>query len=288
MPTSHSLLRYPGGKTALGPMLARMAVDNGLTEHTYYEPFAGSAGAALHMLFSGHASRLILSDKDENVAAFWSLVLTSPKTVRQFILDVDLTIAEWRRQRSIFLDLSSSPDLRGLAFFYLNRTNRSGLILSGPIGGKEQNGPYKLGARFNRDTLASRLDQISLFSDQIDFFQADVFESIRRVKRRNCSKLGKIWMYLDPPYHGWGDDLYLCKFSSDEHKRLAAKLTKETRLPWVLSYDDTSDVRESYVMLQPHVIGVSYFIHSARKAKELLLTNNLTVPIECREKALGA
>lgn len=273
MPSSFSLLRYPGGKAWFAPYLENLATIHGLTDHAYCEPFAGSAAAALHLLFTGHTNRLILSDKDANVAAFWKLVLNRPKIVEEFIRDVPLTMVEWRRQRAMFLDARRKQETRALAFFYLNRTNRSGLVLSGPIGGKKQDGPYKMDARFNREGLISRLHRIALLSEQIEFHQADVFQSISRLKRLRCYKDRTVWMYLDPPYFGWGDNLYLCSFSQSEHKRLARRLMEERELPWVLSYDDTEDARSIYEELQPSVIEVNYFIHSHREARELVLSN---------------
>ncbi len=273
MPSSFSLLRYPGGKAWFAPYLANLASTNGLTDFAYCEPFAGSAAAALHLLFTGHTSKLILSDKDANVAAFWRLVLDEPHAVEEFISQVPLNITEWHRQRALFLDGRRKPATRALAFFYLNRTNRSGLILSGPIGGKQQTGPYLLDARFNREGLIARLHRISLLRESIEFFEADVFDSINRLKQRRCYKDRSVWMYLDPPYFGWGDNLYLCKFSRSEHQRLARRLKHERDLPWVLSYDDTEDVRESYKDLHPSVIDVNYFMHTHREARELVMSN---------------
>ena len=45
----------------------------------------------------------------------------------------------------------------GFAAFYLNRTNRSGILNAGVIGGKKQDGKWEMDARFNRDNLASRI-----------------------------------------------------------------------------------------------------------------------------------
>lgn len=273
MPTSFSLLRYPGGKAWFAPYLANLASTHALTDFAYCEPFAGSSAAALHLLFTGHASRLILSDKDANVAAFWRLVLDEPALVEDFIRDVPLNMTEWHQQRALFLDADAKPEQRALAFFFLNRTNRSGLILSGPIGGKEQTGPYALDARFNRESLIARLYRISLLRESIEFHEADVFQAIDRLKKRRCYKERSVWMYLDPPYYGWGDNLYLCKFSRSEHERLARRLRRERDLPWVLSYDDTVDVRESYKNLELAEVDVNYFMHTHREARELVLSN---------------
>ena len=64
------------------------------------------------------------------------------------------------------------PDL-GFAFFYLNRTNRSGVLNAGVIGGQAQTGTYKIDARFNRATLTERLRAIGDLADHIEVTDLD-------------------------------------------------------------------------------------------------------------------
>ncbi|WP_243122397.1 hypothetical protein [Clostridium septicum] len=44
----------------------------------------------------------------------------------------------------------------GFSTLFLNRTNRSGIIKAGVIGGKEQNGNYKLDCRFNKEEIIKK------------------------------------------------------------------------------------------------------------------------------------
>lgn len=64
----------------------------------------------------------------------------------------------------------------GFATFFLNRTNVSGVVNGGIIGGQEQTGKYKLDARFNRDTLSEKILKISEQRSRIVLFNQDAKE----------------------------------------------------------------------------------------------------------------
>ena len=66
-----SPLRYPGGKSALFPLLRRLIHKHGLAEGTYVEPYAGGAGAALGLLITGQVERIVINDLDPAIYAFW-------------------------------------------------------------------------------------------------------------------------------------------------------------------------------------------------------------------------
>jgi putative adenine-specific DNA methyltransferase len=42
----------------------------------------------------------------------------------------------------------------------MNRTNRSGILKAGVIGGKNQNGTYKIDARFNKNSIIERIKKL--------------------------------------------------------------------------------------------------------------------------------
>jgi DNA adenine methylase len=70
-----SPLRYPGGKTALAPLLAETIQANGIEGGTYLEPFAGGSGLALSLLFSETVGNIHLNDLDRRIYSFWSAIL---------------------------------------------------------------------------------------------------------------------------------------------------------------------------------------------------------------------
>ena len=196
-----SPLRYPGGKAALAPFLGETITLNGLSGCAYLEPFAGGAGTALQLLRNGVVSEVHINDIDPCIVAFWRSVLGAPERFADAIMSAKLDVDEWKRQRGIYKnqDVSKQFDL-GFATFYLNRCNRSG-VLSGaaPIGGYEQTGKWKIGARFYRESLAARVIELGQRAEQIHISDMDarrfLVEKLPRGHRR-----GRVFVYLDPPY----------------------------------------------------------------------------------------
>ena len=69
---------------------------------------------------------------------------------------------EWNRQRNICLTRNNKYSFElGFATFYMNRTNRSGIIKGGVIGGMDQSGTWKMDARFKREELIRRIESIA-------------------------------------------------------------------------------------------------------------------------------
>ncbi len=271
MPTSHSLLRYPGGKTYLAPFLRRVLEANQMLNGTYVEPFAGSAGAALRLLAEGHVSQIILGDIDPVVSSFWELSLKESDALISFIRTVPLDIKEWHKQREAYFDVSRPLQERAYAFFYLNRTNRSGVLFAGPIGGKKQDGKYLLGARFNREGLISRARTIADLASSIDFRRSNAVTLCRAVAAEHTAIGGKYFLYLDPPYYEWGPELYISTFSPRQHMYLASALAQIGSVPWLLSSDCHPDAIETYSRFNQAQVSMNYSIHQHRKATELLV-----------------
>ncbi|MGL4388214.1 MAG: DNA adenine methylase [Brevinema sp.] len=163
MRISPSPLRYPGGKSSTFPMVSDIILSNDLQGCHYIEPYAGGSGLALLLLFKGIVSEIHLNDLDRSIWAFWNNVLNHKDAFIETIIATDVTIEEWHRQREIQLkkEIVDSFDL-GFSSFFLNRTNRSGIILkAGMIGGYKQNGNYKLDCRFNKNNLISKINKIA-------------------------------------------------------------------------------------------------------------------------------
>ena len=93
-----SPLRYPGGKAKLAAFLSRTIALNDLTGCSYFEPYAGGAGAALRLLREGCVSELRLNDLDPRIAASWNAVLNETERFVEAILSVPLSVTEWKRQ----------------------------------------------------------------------------------------------------------------------------------------------------------------------------------------------
>ncbi|MEW2639883.1 DNA adenine methylase, partial [Vibrio cholerae] len=75
MPVTPSPLRYPGGKTAITPMVSDIIGANNLRSAHYVEPYAGGAGLALSLLFNKVVPHIHLNDLDLSIWAFWYSIL---------------------------------------------------------------------------------------------------------------------------------------------------------------------------------------------------------------------
>jgi DNA adenine methylase len=162
--TFHSPLRYPGGKRRLVPYVAAALDVNNLRPDLFVEPFAGGASVSLELLATDRVERIALADTDPMIAGFWHTVFdTGPNGEKNFrwllrqVENCDLDLVTWDRMKTTRW---RSPRTLGFAGLYLNRTSFNGSLYrsAGPIGGRTQQGKYKVGARFPRAKLVKRLE----------------------------------------------------------------------------------------------------------------------------------
>ncbi|MBN3662105.1 MAG: DNA adenine methylase, partial [Ornithobacterium rhinotracheale] len=174
----YSPLRYPGGKNKLSAFIAKICIDNNINGH-YVEPYSGGASVALFLLIEGYVKQVTINDKDRSIYAFWYCVLNKTKQLCEKIENAQLNIDEWRKQKKIQLkkDEANLLDL-GFSTFYLNRTNRSGIINAGVIGGVEQKGNYLMDCRFNKLELIKRIKLIAKYKKNIRLYNKDANELI--------------------------------------------------------------------------------------------------------------
>ena len=263
-----SPLRYPGGKVSLAGVLAQIIELNGLFGCAYFEPFAGGAGAALRLLRDGVVSQLHLNDLDPRISAFWHAALYESERFSNTILSVPLSVAEWRRQKQICLRPDANkPFELGFATFYLNRCNRSGVVLgAAPIGGYDQVGKWRLDARFNRENLAERICNVARDRDRIRITNMDAVTFL--VKHLPVeSEHRRAFLYVDPPYYSNGNRLYLNRYSACDHEDLARYTQRLGGLNWVTSYDDTRFVRDLYASCVISQISLKYSLQRKRKIR---------------------
>jgi len=272
-----SPLRYPGGKAFLASTISDIIVDNGYSDACYAEPFAGGAGAALELLFSERVWKILLNDADFHIFAFWKSILEETERFCIKVKAVPLTIAQWKKQKKIFDNYENYSlfDV-GFATFYLNRTNRSGILDGRPIGGLEQNGKWKIDARFNKTDLVNRIKKISCYKDRISITNWEARNFLTHLS--NSEKA--IFVYLDPPYYKQGPELYLNFYTPEDHKLLALYIQTELRHPWIITYDNTKEIAELYKTQNSLAFELTYSANSHKKGSELLFLSPLlkTVP----------
>ena len=268
----YSPLRYPGGKAALADLLAQAMAVNGLCRPTYFEPFAGGAGAALRLLSDDVVSEVHLNDLDPRIEAFWKAALNYSDRFIEMIQSVPVTVEEWRRQWEICQrgDAHDTFEL-GFATFYLNRCNRSGVIDgAAPIGGYRQTGEWTIGARFYRETLSARVQALRNLRERIHVTGLDAEQFLVERLPRGRAR-GSVFVYLDPPYHGRGGRLYMNSYNDQDHRRLSYYLRRQKRLKWMASYDDSSFIRTLYSSCLLTTNSLQYSLHRKRTAQELLI-----------------
>lgn len=269
MPVNNSPLRYPGGKSQLAPFVVELMRANDLFGGVYVEPFAGGAGIAWKLLFDGYASEVWINDIDPAIHAFWHCVLNRTDELCAKIESTDVTIEEWHRQRSLQASSRAQTLALGFSTFFLNRTNRSGILKAGVIGGLAQAGEWKLDCRFKKQDLIDKIRRIALYRDQITLTREDASVYLSStVKALPKHAL----VNIDPPYYRKGPELYCSFYDHADHKNLAQTIRK-LRRPWMLTYDDAPEIRVLYEGLPTTTKELTYYAQVKRTGVELLVLN---------------
>lgn len=270
MARSTSPLRYPGGKTTLYPLVAEIIRVNGYERRPYVEPFAGGGGLALSLLYGGHVSDLYLNDVDKTIWAFWYSVLYRTDELINKIMECEISIDEWQRQRAIHANRTQHDTLDvGFSTFFLNRTNRSGIIEgAGVIGGIKQEGKYKIDCRLNRKELSKKIARIQKYSDRINLFCED---AVHFIPEADKSLGGQGFFCVDPPYFLKGASLYTNFYAPSDHVTLS-KVVQELYSPWIVTYDNAKEISNLYSTQMQYTYDIHYSARAKRRSKEMLIS----------------
>ncbi|MCP5252158.1 MAG: DNA adenine methylase [Burkholderiales bacterium] len=276
----YSPLRYPGGKAPFAPFIAKVMEINCVAGGHYLEPYAGGAGVALDLLFHGHASHIHINDADPAIYAFWVSVTQHSDALLDLLESTPITIEEWFKWRSILRE-ECQADLvdKGFATLFMNRTNHSGILNAGAIGGKNQDGSYKLDARFKKDVVAARIRKIAERKSDISVYCEDSLSLLNR-----CSEFlpRKSLIYLDPPYYVKGKGLYRNYYEHEDHAAIARAIQrKKFKWSWLVSYDNTEEICAMYQLSRSLSYGLNYTAQRRYVGNEVMFfSQNLLVPDE--------
>jgi DNA adenine methylase len=277
----YSPLRYPGGKSRLSNFLTTICKKNNIDGH-YVEPYAGGAAVALHLLLNGHVKEITINDYDRSLYAFWHSVINDTSKLCKMIDQAELTIENWQRQKEVQKNKTRANLLAlGFSTFFLNRTNRSGIIDGGVIGGLSQSGKYKLNCRFNKEALIERIKLIAAHKKNISLYNLDALDLISEIQKMTKSK--NVIFYFDPPYFLKGQSLYLNAYEPDDHKVVSERIKKIKNARWIVSYDNVPEIRSLYKSenIKSKTYLLTHSAYKSREGKEILFFNkSLRVPVK--------
>ena len=237
----------------------------------------GGAGIAWELLITGVVRRVVVNDISPQVFAFWTSVVSYTEELCRRIRDVPLSVQEWDRQKEIFGRPAESSVLElGLSCFYLNRTNRSGILNGGLIGGRSQEAKWRIDARFNREDLIRRITKIADCRGRIEVSCTDAVEFLRE---RSDGFGEKDLIYVDPPYFEKGRMLYYDAYGPDDHAAVAELLSGLEGPRWVVSYDDVEAIRRLYEFAPRVDYTIRYSARRRTRGREVMFfSNGMAIP----------
>jgi DNA adenine methylase len=238
------------------------------------------------LLYEGHVSDIHINDVDTSIWAFWKSVLDHPQEIIYRIRKTPVTITEWHAQREIHLSMDEDdPVALGFATFFLNRTNRSGIIkAAGVIGGRDQSGPYKIDCRFNREELERRVKRIAKYRNRIHLSRRD---ALAFIKDTSSSLPSTTFYCIDPPYFSKGQTLYTSFYDPEDHKILADTILRLDN-PWIVTYDNASTISKLYKDRRQYEFDIKYSVETKRLGTELLIAaKGLRLPTEIRARQVN-
>jgi len=266
-----SPLRYPGGKARVAPKIHEIINNISPRISTYYEPFCGGAGVALYLLLNDVVEYIAINDFDRAIYSFWRAVFFDTDKLVGAIEKAPLTIDEWRRQKSIYLNSSRYSVDYAFSTLFLNRSNRSGIISAGPIGGYKQEGLWRIDERFNKDKIINKIETVAKHKKRVKINNMDVRRYIR------SQKFGKeCFVFFDPPYVNNAMRLYKNSLLFEDHVEISRSIKGIDEASWIVTYDDTNIVRQLYADCYITTLQIQYCAANKRIANELLICNENT------------
>ncbi|MFM0628859.1 DNA adenine methylase [Paraburkholderia xenovorans] len=270
--TNLNPLRYPGSKGRSLDFFANVVRESGFNGRQIVEPYAGSASVSLGLLEKGLVSSVMLFERDPLVFAFWYSAFFRTQELLESIRTVDVSLDTWKAL-DVYRQYETVPEDQivqcGLAGLFFNRTNFSGVIHAGPIGGQSQSSAYGIGCRFNKVDLMKRVEAVAELGSNVEVYFGDALQAL---KDASLVQNDDRFFYIDPPYYTQGKKLYRYHYQFSDHENLAAVLAA-ANYDWVLSYDAHSVIEFLYDGMNQYRRSFRYSSRVQKVEEELLISN---------------
>ena len=258
-------LRYPGGKSKALKHIIPL-----ITEFDEFrELFVGGGSIFIEVKQRNPSKKYWINDLNKDLYYFWR---ESKTNLDALIREITKLKKETKTGKELYYSLlKSTSELSSLdmaiRFFVLNRITFSGLVGSG--GYSEQ----AFNLRFT-DSSLKRLSNLKTLLKNVKITNKD-YHKILHQDGKN------VFIFLDPPY--------LCSVNSRlygkrgnlhtgfNHIKFADEMRKY-RHRWLITYDDTAEIRELFKWARQYVwtqqYGMNNFVNgSADKGRELFISN---------------
>jgi len=260
-----SPFRYPGGKTWLVPRVLQWLRSQNPRPAEFAEPFAGGAIVSLSALFHNLVQKIVLIEKDADVAAVWSVIIYGDGLrLANEILSFDLTLES---VRNLLAREPRDEYERAFSTVVRNRVQRGGILAAGAsMLNKGENG-RGIRSRWYPNTLRKRIEGIVHTRQDISFLRGDGIEFIRYNSHRRDTAF-----FIDPPYTVAARRLY--RHSEVDHCELF-KVAQTIKGDFLMTYDNTDHIRSlaKEFGFQTALVAMKNTHHEIMK--ELLVGRNL-------------
>ncbi|MDW8106682.1 MAG: DNA adenine methylase [Armatimonadota bacterium] len=228
-----SPLRFPGGKSRAVQRILPLVPEF----EEYREPMVGGGSVFLALRQRFPNRRFWINDINYELYCFWKVLQERPDELVDAVYHVR---ARTRDGRALFCELlarygEGDEFERAVRFFVLNRITFSGTVDSGGYSEQAFRGRFTVSAIERLRQVAPLLKGVHITCDD--------YEPVLRADGEG------VFIFLDPPYYSATDSRLYGKRGelhlSFDHHRLA-RLLRETRHRWLLTYDDSSFIRELY------------------------------------------
>lgn len=229
-----SPFRYPGGKTWLVPRIREWLKSLVPSPRELAEPFAGGAIISLSALFENLVRKIVLVEKDPDVAAVWNVIVYGEGLrLADEILRYDLTT------EGVKALLASQPKEefdRAFVTLVRNRVQHGGILAAGASLLKKGENGKGIRSRWYPNTLRRRIQGIVYTRQDIAFINGDGIDFIRYNAYRPDTAF-----FIDPPYTVAGRRLYT--YPQIDHRELF-KAAKTIKGDFLMTYDNVREIKE--------------------------------------------